>query len=107
MPPLSFRLPKDLRQRLDRVAARMQRTRSFVIRRALEKYLDAVRNEAAPAGERRLATLLSLAGAGVAQTGPRSAEEIDAHIRWLCAATDDLRRGREWFRQKYFDDLVS
>jgi predicted DNA-binding protein len=83
-PIISLRLPKEARERLDRAAAKMRRSRSFLMQRALERHLDEIeREEAQPPARRRLSTILELGGAGVPASGPRSAEEIDAHLRWL------------------------
>jgi hypothetical protein len=60
----------------------MRSLRAAIIRQALERHLVVLDCEPTPP-RRQLPTLLSLAGAGVADSGPRSAEEIDAHIRWL------------------------
>ena len=54
------------------------------MQRALEKHLDEIeRQETHAPVKRSLSTLLSLGGAGVQKGRPRSASEIDAHIRWL------------------------
>jgi RHH-type transcriptional regulator, rel operon repressor / antitoxin RelB len=83
-PTISLRLPKDARERLDKVAAKSRRSRSFIIQEALERHLDEIEREQLREPQKgRLSTILGLAGAGTALNGPRSKEEIDAHIRWL------------------------
>ncbi len=37
---LSVRVPKSLEERLDRMALRTHRTRSYFVKKALEKYLE-------------------------------------------------------------------
>ena len=81
--PISLRLPKAERARLDRAAAKTRRSRSYLVQEALAKYLDDIEREEAPPAKKRLTTLLSLAGAGASETSPRSLEEINRHIRWL------------------------
>jgi predicted transcriptional regulator len=82
--PISLRLPKAAREKLDKATAQTRRSRSFLMQEALERHLDEiVREEAQPATERRWRTFLSLGGAGVTETGPRSPEEINEYIRWL------------------------
>jgi predicted transcriptional regulator len=83
-PTISLRLPKNARERLDKVAAKSRRSRSYIIQAALERHLDEIeREEAEKPKKGRLSGILGLAGAGTVLNGPRSAEEIDAHIRWL------------------------
>ena len=83
-PTISLRLPKEARERLDRVAARARRSRSYIIQRALELHLDEVaRKEAPPADTGRYARLLGMQGAGIGPGGPRTKEDIDDYIRWL------------------------
>lgn len=81
---ISIRLPPAARNRLDSATVRTRRSRSFLMQKALERHLDEIEREEAQApGKRRLATILSLGGAGVGDTGPRTQDEIDKHIRWL------------------------
>lgn len=83
-PTVSIRLTLKAKERLDKATARTRRSRSFLMAEALERHLDEIeREEAQAAPKRRLETLRSLAGAGRPANGPRSAEDIDAHIRWL------------------------
>jgi predicted transcriptional regulator len=83
-PTLSLRLPNETRERLDRVAERSRRSRSYIIQRALELHLDDVAREEAPFRQAGFySSLLKFAGAGARLNGGRSKEEIDADIRWL------------------------
>lgn len=81
--PISLRLPKQARARLDRVAAKTRRSRSFIVQEALARYLDEIERQEAPSTKRGLTTILSLAGAGASEASPRTLEEINEHIRWL------------------------
>lgn len=81
---ISIRLPEASRKRLDQAAKLTRRSRSFLMQEALERYLaDVVNGEVRGTGKRRLTTLLTLGGAGKRSGAPRSAEEINQHIRWL------------------------
>lgn len=81
---LSLRLTKEARERLDKAAIRSRRSRAYIVQEALDRHLDEIEREEAPAPKKsRFATIFSLAGAGAAINGPRSKEEIDNHIRWL------------------------
>jgi metal-responsive CopG/Arc/MetJ family transcriptional regulator len=83
-PTMSLRLPEEHRIELDRVAKIERRSRSYLVKEAVGKYLAEYRRQAAPQAEKgHLATLLSLEGKGVRASRPRSREEIDQHIRWL------------------------
>jgi len=73
---VTSRLPKDLVARLDQIAHDTQRSRSWLIRKALESYL-ADRSSGEPDD------LMRYAGAGAALSRRRTAEEVDAEIRWL------------------------
>jgi len=73
---VTSRLPKDLVAKLDRIAHDRQRSRSWVIRKALESYLT---NGASGEPD----DLMRYAGAGAALSKRRTAEEVDAEIRWL------------------------
>ena len=79
---LSLRLPADTRERLDRVAAKSRRSRSYIIQRALELHLDEVAKREAPEPSGLYESLMKFAGAGANLHGGRSKEEIDADIRW-------------------------
>jgi metal-responsive CopG/Arc/MetJ family transcriptional regulator len=81
-PTISIRLPVAARERLDRATKLTRRSRSFLMQEALERHLADIVGE--EGGERRrLTTLLSLGGAGARPSQPRSAQEVDEHIRWL------------------------
>lgn len=81
---LSLRLPEETRERLDRVAKKSRRSRSYIIQRALELHLDDVAKEETPPKEtERFARLLSMQGAGRGPEGGRTKQEIDSYIRWL------------------------
>ena len=82
-PTISIRLPSSARKSLDRAVKATRRSRSFLMKEALDRYLaDIVRDE--QSGNRQpLGRLLGLAGAGAGPGKPRSAEEVDRHIRWL------------------------
>jgi predicted transcriptional regulator len=79
---VTARLPEALVEKLDELARKLGRSRSWIVKEALEAYLspsektDAVKT----AGPR---DIMSFAGAGVKISNRRSAEEIDAEIRWL------------------------
>lgn len=81
---ISLRLPDKTRQRLDDLAIRSRRSRSYIIQRALELHLnDVVAEEIASEGAGRYSKLRSMAGAGSKLHGGRSREEIDSFIDWL------------------------
>ena len=84
-PTISLRLPEEARAKLDKAAKLTRRSRSFLMKEALDRHLAdiIVQEQAKDAPKRRLSTLLSLAGAGARPDNPRTAEEIDQHIRWL------------------------
>lgn len=72
---VTSRLPRELIEELDRVAHDNHRSRSWLIKEALEAYLYGTRN--------RPASLMSYAGAGVNLSTRSTAEEVEAEIRWL------------------------
>ncbi len=74
---VTTRLPQDLVERLDRAARSSSRSRSEVIEAALEAYLVGAYN--------RPASLMLYAGAGADLSTRRTAEQVDAEIRWLHA----------------------
>jgi predicted transcriptional regulator len=83
-PTISTRLPESSRTLLDRAAKQTQRSRSFLMKEALDRHLAEIVLEHAPDAPRhRLAKLLSLAASGINPVKQRTVEEIDAHIRWL------------------------
>lgn len=85
---ISLRLDTDVLKRLDDVARRRRRSRSFVVAEAIARHVDPVpevtdeQAAGAPSGG-RYARLLALAGSGAPYSSFSSSEEIDAHIRWL------------------------
>jgi metal-responsive CopG/Arc/MetJ family transcriptional regulator len=83
-PTISLRLPEEARIKLDRAVKLTRRSRSYLVKAALDRYLaDLIREDRPLGGQGYLATLLSLEGKGVRASRPRSREEIDQHIRWL------------------------
>ena len=81
-PNLSVRLPDETRVRLEQAAKSTRRSRSFLVKEALERHLTEIVNEQGRGGAKsRLEKLLALAGAGVRLGGPQTAEEIDGRIR--------------------------
>ena len=74
---VTSRLPQELTDKLDAAARESRRSRSWIIKEALERYLT----ENPAASERR--GLMSYAGAGIKLSTRRTAEEVDAEIRWL------------------------
>ncbi len=83
-PTISIRLPEEQRASLDRATKLTRRSRSFLVKEALERHLNDILREQTPEPpKRRLTHLLSLAGDGTSKDHVRTAEEIDAHIRWL------------------------
>ncbi|MGL5113770.1 MAG: ribbon-helix-helix protein, CopG family [Beijerinckiaceae bacterium] len=83
-PTISLRLPTEARERLDRVARRTRRSRSFLMQEALSRHLDAIEREQQSEDPKlRLERLMKFAGVGKALGQARTVEDIDAHIRWL------------------------
>jgi hypothetical protein len=81
---ISLRLPQEVRERIDRAAAKSRRSRSYIMQRALELHLDALeRGGDLPERQGRYDNLLSLQGAAIGPDGPRTKIEIDDYIRWL------------------------
>ena len=83
LPPVSLRLPKATRDKLDKAARATRRSRSFLMQEALERHLDEIVREDATARPKRFDVLLSLGGAGQRENAPRSAEDIQAYTNWL------------------------
>jgi RHH-type transcriptional regulator, rel operon repressor / antitoxin RelB len=83
-PTISIRLPKASLKSLDKAAKATRRSRSYLMREALDHYLAAiVRQESEPV-VKPLTRLMAMRGiAEKLGQKPRSKEEIDAHIRWL------------------------
>ena len=83
-PTISLRLPQTARDKLDQLAKRLRRPRSYIMLRALElHYDDIVRQEEPRERPSRYANLLSMQGAAIGPDGPRTKQEIDDYIRWL------------------------
>ncbi len=82
-PTISIRLPESSRKRLDRAAKATRRSRSFLMKEALDRYLTEIVENEQKAAARPLERLLGFARAGAGSATPRSAEEVDRHIRWL------------------------
>jgi metal-responsive CopG/Arc/MetJ family transcriptional regulator len=83
-PTISLRLPEVSRIKLDRAVKLTRRSRSYLVKAALDRYLADLIREDRPVGEKGyMSTLLSLEAKGVRASKPRSKEEIDQHIRWL------------------------
>lgn len=60
-----------------------RRSRSFLMQEALKRHLDEIVAEAGETKPKaRYSSLLAVAGAGAARK-PRTAADVDAHIRWL------------------------
>jgi predicted transcriptional regulator len=83
-PTISIRLPDADRKRLDKAVTQTRRSRSYLMKEALDRHLaEIVREETSDSPKQRLSKLLSLEGQGMRPGRERSAEEIDRHIRWL------------------------
>jgi predicted transcriptional regulator len=83
-PTISIRLPAAARRRLDKATKLTRRSRSFLMQEALERHLAAIVSEETGTPQKPgLASLLALGGRGASVSTPRSAQEIDDHIRWL------------------------
>jgi predicted DNA-binding protein len=80
---LSLRIPVEMRERLDRATLTTRRSRNQIVRMALEHHLDRIAGESRPSSAEVVRRIRAFAGAGAPASGGRSAEEIDAHIRWL------------------------
>jgi predicted transcriptional regulator len=74
---ITARISEKLSHKLDEVARESRRSRSWVIKEALERYLS--ENAGTPTRK----GLMSYAGAGIKLSRRRTAEEVDAEIRWL------------------------
>jgi uncharacterized protein (DUF1778 family) len=83
-PTFSIRLPEEQRLSLERATKLTRRSRSFIVKEALERHLeDIIREQTDAAPKRRLTRLLSIAGNGTSSDHVRSGDEINDHIRWL------------------------
>jgi predicted DNA-binding protein len=78
---ISLRLPAKMRRALDDAAKRTRRSRAFIVKEALDRYLNTVlKAQSASERRRKFDKLLAMQGAGT-KSGYRSAEEIHAMIR--------------------------
>ena len=80
--PISVRLPDATRSSLDKAAKATRRSRSFLMKEALERHLSEIVQEHKGAEHvRRLDRILALGGVGVLHVGKQSAADIDKRIR--------------------------
>ena len=78
---ISLRLPEATRGNLDRAAKMTRRSRSFLIKEALERHLSEIVQEHKGAESKsRLDRILALGGAGVRHVGAQSATDIGKRI---------------------------
>jgi predicted DNA-binding protein len=83
-PTISIRLPDEARARLDAATRLTRRSRSYLMKEALDRYLGEIESEEIQAVSTRAKSgLLALEGKGARSSKARSREEIDSHIRWL------------------------
>jgi Arc/MetJ-type ribon-helix-helix transcriptional regulator len=82
-PTISIRLPTSSRRLLDKAVKATRRSRSFLMKEALDRYLDDIVRQQTNSPAKPLSQLLSMRGIGRDLAKPRTAEEIDADIRWL------------------------
>jgi predicted transcriptional regulator len=83
-PTISIRLPDADRVRLDKAVKQTRRSRSYLMKEALDRHLaEIVREQSSDTPKQRLSKLLSLEGKGVRPGQERTVEEINRHIRWL------------------------
>jgi len=80
-PTLTVRLPDATRSLLDRAAKSTHRSRSYLVKEALERHLNDITQEQGGKAKSRIAALREIAGVGVRLVGPQTTEEIDARIR--------------------------
>jgi RHH-type transcriptional regulator, rel operon repressor / antitoxin RelB len=79
---VTLRLPPKMRRDLDEAAKISRRSRSFIMKEALDRHLPAIVSEQTRAeGQTRLARILSMAGAGRRYVGEQRDEDIIARIR--------------------------
>ena len=83
--PVSTRMPADIVETLDKVAAGMERSRSWVILRAIRQYL-------ADEGQEILDVLEGIAEAERGETVP--IEEVLAEMDEIIARSEDKRAGK-------------
>lgn len=77
---ISLRLPQETKERLERAAAAQRRSQSFIVKEALDQYLERFANLTPEDRAERLRRLLAFEGVG-ARDGGRTAEDIDAQVR--------------------------
>lgn len=82
-PTISIRLPLSTRNALDKVAKAQHRSRSYIMKEALDRHLAEIDRIEAVTPRKPLAHLLSMAGIGAGLGPKRTKEEVDAYIRWL------------------------
>jgi predicted transcriptional regulator len=81
-PTITVRLPDSTRKALDRIAKATRRSRSYLVKEAIERHIDEIAlRQAREEPRQRLARLMALAGAGASLSTYKSAEEVDAAIR--------------------------
>ena len=81
-PSVSVRLSPELMKALDDLARRQKRSRSAIVKEVLQKHL--LEDYDAPAKRKeRLEGLMKFAGIGAELSTYKSAEEVDATIRYL------------------------
>jgi RHH-type transcriptional regulator, rel operon repressor / antitoxin RelB len=79
---ISLRLPDATRGSLDKAAKITRRSRSFLMKEALERHLSEIMQEHKGAeSNSRLSRILALGGAGVRHVGKQSAADINKRIR--------------------------
>ena len=79
---VTARLPEALMEKLDEAARKLGRSRSWIVKEALERHLAQELKGVTPQVKARR-DIMSFAGAGIKLSNRRTDEEIDAEIRWL------------------------
>jgi RHH-type transcriptional regulator, rel operon repressor / antitoxin RelB len=82
-PTISIRLPPPTLKALDEVAKTTRRSRSFIMKEALDRHLADLVKVKQDRPKKTLSNLLKYAGAGKGLGTPRTAEQVIADIRWL------------------------
>lgn len=79
---ITIRLPDSTRKTLDRIAKATRRSRSYLVKEAIERHIDEIAlRQAREESRQRLSRLMALAGAGAGISTFKSADEVDAAIR--------------------------
>ena len=79
---VTLRLPPKMRRSLDRAAKISRRSRSFIMKEALDRHLPTIVGEQTRAeGQTRPARILAMAGAGARYSTFKSADEVIRQIR--------------------------